>query len=550
MNDNEFLKNICRDGIIEEDEDDDELAVSNGSIEENSVLLLELQEELESAIKYEEVEGVKIILAKADLAAAKDQYGIPLFENVIRQIQFAPGIGQMKDEYDNDYETYFEMFKCFVEHGSMKKLNLNDYKNQPLSYTIYKNHIEVAKIMLENGANPNEKNNKQTFIEENICNMNSTMLKLFIDFGLRLPNGKRAGELLNIVLGNEKIDDEMVKKFVNMNSVKLLQKEKYISDGLSNRSSEILKLLLNNGLVPNEGLLKSVCKYSSFENIKMLCDSLSKEEFSQLKIKYSVRYLDMETLKYLYSKGYKFKDNQLKYIFEMHNKDIDRMFEVLVFMLENGSSLRIDDTDKENGKEIWTNEQNEYESKYIQMYSVFSYSTDKNLEKIKKLICFMFDNGWESTLDSSTLSGAITNGNLKLAKYLMEEFNIYIDEEETAKIVRYIIQYNPGNVSAFKFIKDNFKVIISSKKVKLDSIYMDLEKAKRNLIIYTDDYKPTNLSAFIKDFIKNEDIEAIDCLIKKKTINKRNINSYLNYAIEKKSETIIAILLEAKGGIL
>lgn len=550
MKDKEFLKKIYIDGNNEEDKDADEVAGKNGSIEENAVLLLELQEELENAIKDEKVEEVKKILAKADLAAAKDKDGTPLFENVIMEIHFAPGIGQMKDEYDKDYETYFEMFKCFVEHGAMKKLNLNDYKNPPLSYIIYKNHVEVAKIMLENGANPNDKNKEQTFIEENICDMNSTMIKLFIDFGLKLPNGKKAGELLNLVLGNEKIEDEMVKQFVNLDSVKFLQKEQYISDGLSNRRPEILKLLLDNGLVPNEGLIKSVCKYSSFENIKMICDSLSQEEFNQLKIKYSVRYLDMETLKYLYSKGYRFKDNQLKYIFDMHNKDIDRMFEVLVFMLENGSSLRVDDIEKENGKEIWTNEQNEYESKFIQMYSVFSYSTDKNLEKIMKLICFMFDNGWESTLDSSTLSGAISNGNFKLAKYLMEEFNISIDEEETAKIVQYIIQYNPGNVFALKFIRENFKVSISSKKVKLDSIYMDVEKAKRNLIIYTDDYKPTNLSAFTKYFIMNRDLEVIDILVEKKIINEINVTSYLNYAIETKREAIIAILLKVKGGIL
>ena len=226
------------------------------------------------------------------------------------------------------------------------------------------------------------------------------------------------------------------------------------------------------------------------------------------------------------------------------------MFEVLVFMLENGSSLRIDDIEKENGKEIWTNEQNEYESKFIQMYNVFSYSTDKNLEKIKDLICFMFDNGWESTIDSSTLSGAISNGNFKLAKYLMEEFNISIDEEETAKIVQYIIQYKPGNVSALKFIKENFKVSISSRKVELDSIYMDVEKAIRNLIIYTDDYIPTNLSALTKYLIINDDIEVIDILVKKKIINKTNVVSYLNYAIECKKEAIIVILLEAKDGIL
>ena len=504
----------------------EEIVGDNDRQEENNVLLLEMQKTLEDSIKHKDVRKVEEILNEADLASAKNKEGESFFEQILMEIKHESINRKVK------YITSFEMFKSFVKHGAMKKLNLKDYKKAPLNYTIYKNHVEVAKIMLENGANPNEKKGKQTILEENINNITTEMIELFMDFGLKLPNGKKSGIVLNNVFENSKINDEVVKQFINPNSVKFLQEEESISIGLYSRSSEILKLLLDNGLKPNEELKESILHHGTFEIIKVLCESISQKEVRELKIKYQIRNLDINTLKYLNLIGYKFKSEQLKYIFEVYstdkNKDIDDLFNVLSFMLANGSSLS--------------------KSKNISMNYIFRNFNDKDLEKIKKLISFMIDNGWKSSISSSTLVYTFSRGNLELAKYLMSDFGIVINEDEAAEIVSYIIAYNNKNLSVLKYIKESFEITISSKKVDLNSIrYNKEDEVIKNLLIHTDDYKPANLSAIIKNYIKEEDVDIIEKLINKEYINKRNVSSYLNYAMENNIEIIIPILLELKG---
>lgn len=140
-----------------------------------------------------------------------------------------------------------DIIKLIISNGySLNNESLNLAFASALEYK----HFEVAKYLLDKGADPNKENNTITPLEESCLEGNLEAVKFLIDNGASIDGRRVLGRPLNNAAenGNTEVVEYLIKKGANVNIVSNNNNENTaLRSAISGGYFDIVKLLVENG---------------------------------------------------------------------------------------------------------------------------------------------------------------------------------------------------------------------------------------------------------------------------------------------------------------
>lgn len=201
------------------------------------------------------------LLHLAATSKNEELLNILLHENLDLNIIDKKGGTLLNLMIDND--TYPELIQKFIDKGAL--VPQTPQRNSALYQAFKHNKIEIARLLLKNGASINETNKQNvTCLDAAIENRNEQLINLAFEFGANLATADLKE------LTDEKLIKLLVQRGANLEMIDLNNIIAYTNN------TDLVKWLLENGINPNqEGFLGRTPVYNAiakdnFEILKML----------------------------------------------------------------------------------------------------------------------------------------------------------------------------------------------------------------------------------------------------------------------------------------